>query len=178
MILDIVVLILTVLAFIRGWKKGLLWGIGSLLAVFVGVLISLKLSHYVANFFFEKNILTSQYTVLISFVLLFVLTIFCFRQLAKLMEKILDKLFLGWVNHALGGMLYAFFVVFVTSLCIWLINKTALINQTLKKDSKIYSFIEPIAPKTIEVASAYLPLCKDLFGQITTTVDRAVEKIK
>lgn len=178
MILDLIVLFLSILAGIRGWKKGLLWAIGSLIAVVVGVLLSLKLSHYLAIYLFEKHWLTSPYTVLISFVLIFVLTIFCFRQLAGFLEKVLDKLFLGWVNHVLGATLYIFFVFFMFSLCFWLINKTELIHQTVKQESKVYSIIEPIAPNAIELASAYLPFCKDLFEQINVTLNQAVEKVK
>lgn len=121
--------------------------------------------------------MTSQYTLLISFVILFAVTIFAFRQLAHFFEKVLDKLFLGWVNNVMGGLLYSFFVVFVASLCLWLINKTELISNNIKKESKIYSYLEPIAPKTIEVASAYVPLCKDLYEKINITLNNTVGQI-
>jgi membrane protein required for colicin V production len=177
MMLDIAFLLLSVIAFYRGWKKGLLWGIGSFLAVFIAVLLALKLGHTLADFLFEQQILQTSYTLPISFLLIFILTLFSFRQLAKLLESVLDKLFLGWANHLLGAILYVLFVAFVFSLGIWLFNKTDLLNKNMKQEAKTYAFIEPIAPKMIEVSSAYIPFCKNLFEQINATLDRAVEHV-
>jgi hypothetical protein len=47
----------------------------------------------------------------------------------------------------------------------------------MKQEAKTYAFIEPIAPKMIEVSSAYIPFCKNLFEQINATLDRAVEHV-
>lgn len=178
MILDIAFLLLAVVAFYRGWKKGLLWGIGSFLAVFIAVMVALKLGHYVSDFLFEQNMLRNAYTLPISFLFLFVLTLFCFRQVAKFMESVLDKLFLGWANHALGAILYVLFVGFVFSLGIWLFNKTSMLNSEIKQRSKTYAWIAPIAPKVIELSSEYIPFCKHLFEQINATLDRAVERVE
>lgn len=178
MILDIAFLLLAVVAFYRGWKKGLLWGIGSFLAVFIAVMVALKLGHYVSNFLFEQHILKNGYTLPISFLFLFVLTLFCFRQVSKFMETVLDKLFLGWANHVLGAILYVLFVGFVFSLGIWLFNKTSMLNNEIKQSSKTYVWIAPIAPKVIELSSEYLPFCKHLFEQINATLDRAVERVE
>lgn len=178
MLLDVVFLLLAVVAFYRGWKKGLLWGLGSFVAVFIAVLVALKLGHYVSDFLFENNILKNEYTLPISFLLLFILTLFCFRQVAKLVESALDKLFLGWANHLGGGLLYVFFVAFVFSLGIWLFTKTAILNKEIKQSSKTYAWLSPLAPKVIELSSEYLPLCKNLFEQINSTLDRAVERVE
>lgn len=166
MILDGIILILSVLAFARGWRKGLLWAIGSLIAILIGVFVSLKLSQEVADFLFQQNLLTSKYTLLISFVLLFLLSIWCFRLLIKFVEKVLDKVFLGWVNNLLGGLLYSFFAVFLVSVFCWLANGVGILNSNIKKDSKTYVYVEPIASKTIQLASDYLPMCKTLWSDV------------
>jgi membrane protein required for colicin V production len=162
MVLDIVLLIMAILAFIRGWKKGLLWAICSLLAVVLGIVVALKLSSELSEYLFVQQIITSKYTLLISFVILFLGTIFLFRMLIKFVEAILDKLFLGWINNLLGGLLYSFFVVFIISTFCWLANQVNLLKPALKDESKSYIYLEPIAPKTIDLVSAYLPYCKDL----------------
>jgi membrane protein required for colicin V production len=166
MILDCILLILVILAFVRGWKKGLLWAICSLIAVFLGIVIALKLSGELAEYLFVQQIMTSKYTMLISFVILFLGTIFLFRLAIKLVEGILDKLFLGWINHVLGALLYSFFVVFMMSTFCWLSNQIHLLKPALKEESKTYSYIEPIAPKTIDFVSAYLPYCKDMIKKV------------
>ena len=152
MILDGIVLIISILAFIRGWKKGLLWAVFSLVAVIIGIILSLKLSHTLADYLFKNNILTGQYTLLLSFIIIFLLVLFAFRSGVKLVETFLDKVFLGWVN------------------------KAGLLKDDLKKESISYSYIEPISPKAIELASGYLPLCKNLYHDVEELLSKATSK--
>ncbi|MBK8684761.1 MAG: CvpA family protein [Bacteroidetes bacterium] len=178
MILDAIILILGLLAFIRGWKKGLLWALGSLVAVFAGIFISLKLSHTLADFLFKHQVLSGSYTLLLCFVVLFLLTMLAFRMLVGLVESILDKVMLGWVNHIGGGLLYTFFVVFVISTFLWLAKSAGLLQENIKSDSKTYVWIEPIGPKTVELVSAYLPFCKSLWADITSYTSAQQESNK
>ncbi len=176
MILDGIVLIISILAFIRGWKKGLLWAVFSLVAVIIGIILSLKLSHTLADYLFKNNILTGQYTLLLSFIIIFLLVLFAFRSGVKLVETFLDKVFLGWVNNLTGGLLYTFFVLFIASTFFWLANKAGLLKDDLKKESISYSYIEPISPKAIELASGYLPLCKNLYHDVEELLSKATSK--
>lgn len=166
MVLDGILLLVCILAFFRGWKKGLLWAIVSIIAVMVGIVVSLKFSHLLANYLFENNILTNSYTLLISFVLLFLLTIFLFRTLIKFVEKILETVFLGWANNLLGGIFYCFLVVFLFSTFLWLCNKADLIKPQFKADSKTYAYVEPIAPKTVALITPFIPYVKTLYKDI------------
>lgn len=166
MILDCILLVLMILAFVRGWKKGLLWAICSFIAVFMGIVIALKLSSELSEYLFVQQILTSKYTMIISFVILFLGSIFLFRMLIKLIEGILDKLLLGWINKLMGAILYSFFVVFIVSTFCWLINQMQLLKPSMKAESKSYKYIEPVSPKTIDLISIYTPFCKDMIKKI------------
>ena len=171
MILDCILLVLMLLAFIRGWKKGLLWAICSFIAVLLGIIIALKLSGEFSEYLFVQQILTSKYTMIISFVILFLGTLFLFRMLIKLIEGVLDKLFLGWINHLLGALLYSFFVVFIVSTFCWLANQIQLLKPAMKAESKSYAYIEPVAPKTIDLISKYTPFCKDMIRKIESHLE-------
>ncbi|MBL7765801.1 MAG: CvpA family protein [Chitinophagaceae bacterium] len=166
MILDAIVILLGVLAFIRGWKKGLLWAVCSLIAVIAGVFLSLKLSHTLAAYLFENNILTNSYTLLICFILIFLITIVVFRLGIRLIEGILDKIFLGWVNKIAGGAIYTLFVLFVVSTFLWLMNKAGVLNTEVKAGSKSYTYVEPVAPKLIEWTTRFWPTMKEMYGDI------------
>jgi membrane protein required for colicin V production len=177
MTFDLIILILACLAFYRGWKKGLLWALGSLVAVLLAVIISMKLSHELATYLFNNEWYKSQYTVFISFLILFFATIFGCHMLVKFVEKILDKVFLGWVNNLSGAVLYSFFVVFVISTFCWLANQVGLLKDKVKQSSKSYAYIEPIAPVTLETVTNYLPYCENLINQIKHHVNKASTKI-
>lgn len=175
MLLDALIVIASVLGFIRGWKKGMLWALGSLLAVLVGIFISLKLAHALADFLFKQNILTGSYTLLISFILLFLLTMLAFRMAVGMIESLLDKIMLGWVNKLSGGLLYTFFVLFVVSVFLWLAREAGLIRPELRTESKVYSLVEPIGPETVRLGSEYLPLCKGLWNDIRNYMHQKTE---
>ena len=176
MIFDGIILILCLLAFIRGWRKGLLWAIVSVIAVFVAVLVSLKLSNLLATYLFETHIIQSQYTLILSFVCLFLATIFLFRTIVKFAEKILETLFLGWINKLFGGILYCFFILFVISTFIWLTSKVNLLKPANKLQSKTYHYIERISPKTIAFISPYIPYFKGLYSDIESYFAKQKEK--
>jgi membrane protein required for colicin V production len=172
MIIDSLVLIFCILAFWRGWNKGLLWAICSMLAVLLGSVLSLKLAHSLSQYLFTQNILTSKYTLLISYILIFVIVLFAARLLVKFVEKILSKLFLGWANKLSGAMLYMFFTLFVFSSFIWLGKEVQLVSPSTEMDSKTYPFVQPIAPFVISNSETFLPFCKNLFADVKLYLEK------
>jgi membrane protein required for colicin V production len=176
MVLDIIVLILSILAFIRGWQKGLLWALCSFVAVFAGLFLSLKLSHVVANYLFTQHVMSGNYVLLICFVGIFLITMFVFRMAIRLIEKLLDKMFLGSVNKILGGLLYSCFTLFIISSFLWLANSVKMVTTETKSTSKIINYIEPIAPKMVELFQGYIPYCKNLLGDLKTYATKVNER--
>jgi uncharacterized membrane protein required for colicin V production len=83
MILDSIITIACILAFYRGWKKGIVSAILSMIGVFAGTILSLKLSHFVAEYSLSKHILNTQYVMPIAFILIFIATILLFRFVIK-----------------------------------------------------------------------------------------------
>ncbi len=160
MIFDGIVFLLVLVAFIRGWSKGLLWAICSVVAVLVALLVAMKLADTFSNYLFQQNLLQSKYTFLASFVLLFFGSLFLFRMLVKLLEGILDKLFLGWLNHALGAVLYVAMVVLTISTFVWLSEQTNLLSEEIKQKSVSISYLRPIAPKSFAFLGHALPAWK------------------
>ncbi len=171
MIIDGIILIISILAFIRGWKKGFLWAIASFVAVVLGSLVSLKLAHKVALYINEQNIIDSKYTLIVSYILLFLLVMYGLRFLIKFVEKILKTLLLGWANKLAGGLLYILFSAFVISSILWLSNQVQLIQAEAKQESQLYAIVEPIAPKGIEIGGAALPFLKNLYGDVELYLD-------
>ena len=151
MIIDAIIGICLALAFIRGWKKGMLWAIASLAAVVLGSLVSLKLSHRFAQYIQEQEIIDSKYTLVISYILLFLIVMYGLRFLIKMLEKLLQSLMLGWANRIAGGLLYISFTAFMLSSIFWLANEASILTIEAKSESLLYSSIEPIAPKGIEI---------------------------
>jgi membrane protein required for colicin V production len=166
MILDVIVAISGILAFYRGWQKGIIAAILSFVGVVLGVVFSLKLSYTLAAYLTEQNIINNKYVLLISFILLFIGVILVFKLIIGAIEKVLKLAMLGWANRLAGAVLYVFGSLLFISFLFWLGSKVGIVNPQAKSESKTYSIIAPIAPKTIEVASDYMPYCKDLLTKV------------
>ena len=172
MIIDGFIAISLVLAFIRGWKKGVLWAVASLLAVILGSLVSLKLSHRFAEFLQAQQIIDSKYTLIVSYVLLFLIVMYGLRLIIKMIEKLMKSLMLGWVNRLVGGAVYVLFSAFMVSSIFWLANQGGILTEEGKKESQLYSIIEPIAPMGIEIGSDLIPYAKEMFQQVSEHLDK------
>jgi len=171
-ILDGIIGISLALAFIRGWKKGILWAIASLAAVVLGSLVSLKLSHRFAQYIQEQNIIDSKYTLILSYILLFLLVMYGLRFLIKMVEKLLQSLLLGWANRLAGGALYILFSAFMLSSIFWLTKEAGILTEEGKNESHLYYFIEPIAPQGIQLGGEVLPFLKDLYEDVGSHLDK------
>jgi membrane protein required for colicin V production len=166
MILDSIITISCILAFYRGWKKGIVSAVLSLIGVIVGTILSLSLSHKVAAFLESQHIFNTQYMLPIAFILIFIAVIFIVRFLIKLLESVLKMAMLGWANKLVGAGLYTLFTLFFISALFWLCNTVGIITPSAKQQSKSYSIVEPIAPKAIDIISPFLPYCKNILQQI------------
>jgi len=176
MILDIIVILLFIVGIFRGWKKGLLWSIASFLAVIVGIFLSLKLAHLVADYLQINNIFTSRYMLIISYLLIFLTTFLIFKFVSKLLEKLLDIMFLGLINNLLGALLYGVFMLFIASSLLWLVNEAKLVSEKYKVNSKAYQVIEPLAPKAIQIISPYIPYCNNIIKEVENHFDALLKK--
>lgn len=167
MIFDGFVCIVLVLAFYKGWKKGVLWAVCSLIATIIAVMLAMKMSHILANFLFHQHIVTSSYTVLISFIVIFISVMLLARFIISNVEKLLKSIMLGWVNQLAGGVLYTFITICVISVVLWFANNIQLTGSKFKSDSKTYPYIEPIARYTANAVTTYWPSIKQMMQDLS-----------
>ncbi len=89
MILDIVFAIILLLAFIHGYRKGLIHSIVSLLALVIGIMAAVYLSELAAIYIDKWFNISSKYLPLISFMVVFIGIYLLFRLLEKSMIQIM-----------------------------------------------------------------------------------------
>jgi membrane protein required for colicin V production len=146
--------------------KGIIVAAFSLLAIVLGIICSLKLSHEFAAWLAAKNIVTSGWAQIVSFVVLFVGILFGVRLVAKALESSAKAMMLGWVNSGIGGLLYAFMAAVIWSSLLWLATQMSLISPETIAASKTYQYTAPLAPWTFEKIGAVWPMVKDLFADL------------
>jgi uncharacterized membrane protein required for colicin V production len=133
--LDILSLLFVVYGFIRGFSKGLVMSIISLVAYIVGVMLTIRFSHQVSHLLGWDDKAWSPIAV---FLLLFIAIFILFRIVGKLIEGLLQMIALSFVNKLLGGLIGAIISLIIMSGIVWLMEYGHLINETTITHSKAY----------------------------------------
>jgi membrane protein required for colicin V production len=165
MALDIIGIALVLLFFIRGYMKGLVVAIFSLLAIILGIICSLKLSGTLATFL-QKHGVSSGWVQIVSYIILFIAVFLLVRLLAKAVESALKVSALGWLNGLIGGLIYAFMMAFIWSSFLWLASQMNLIKPETIAASKTYPFFSKLAPWLFEKIGVIWPMVKNIFGDL------------
>ena len=166
MAIDITGIILIALFFIRGYMKGLIVALFSVLAIILGLLVSLKLSQTFATWLLEKGYTFSGWAPVLSYVILFVGVVIVVNLIAKLLQKTIEGLKLGIINKLAGGMLYAFLGLLLWSSLLWLGNQMHAITPLMIAQSKTYTTLSLFAPWFFDMAGKMLPFVKDTFSNL------------
>ena len=164
--IDIIGIIILILSFFRGYRKGIVVALCSLLGVLLGMLAALKLSASLGAFLMEKGWVTSAWAQIIAYVVLFIGVVILVRLLAKLVEGALKAAMLGLVNRLIGGLLYACIGAIVWSSVLWIANRAHLISPETLAVSHTYDYFAPVAPWVFARIGIVLPFAKDIFSDL------------
>ncbi len=178
MILDLVFGIGLLIAVIRGWQKGILWTVLQVLAVFIALPLSLKLTNSVSHFFVNNLGVESRFTFLLTFIALFIVSMLLFRMVVKLIEGSLDALMMGWANRLSGAVLYSFMLTLFFSTLIWLGNESGIVKAETTQTSKTYAYIEPLAPAVIQWGSEHAPILGNIYQETRSFLQQINERIE
>ncbi len=169
--LDLIGITLVIIFFIRGYMKGLIVAAFSVLAILLGVMCALKLSGIFAVWLSERNIISSGWAQLLSYIILFVAVMLLVRMIGKALESTLEVAMLGFVNKAVGGVLYTLIACVIWSTILWIGTKMTLISPETIAASKTYTYFEPIAPWVFDHIGKVLPFAKDIFVELQQFFD-------
>ena len=171
MLLDLIYAAIIVFAIFRGYRRGLIVGLFSLVAVIIGLAAAMKLS-IVAGIYISKIIrISEEWLPLISFIVVFTLIVLLIRLGAKAIEKAIELAWLGWVNKLCGIIFYAAIYTLVFSVLLFYADQMKWLQPETINKSVTYSFVQPWGPKAINGFGAIIPVFKDLFGELEKFFD-------
>jgi membrane protein required for colicin V production len=178
MIIDIIFAVLMLLAVWKGYQRGLIIALFSLLAFVVGLAAAMKLSTVVAGYIGKTVNISEKWLPVISFVVVFLLVVLLVRLGANLLQKTVEVAMLGWVNRLGGILLYAALYITVFSVILFYAQQIRLIKPETISASVTYSFISPWGPKAINAFGSVIPLFKDMFNQLESFFDSVSHKLQ
>lgn len=166
MLLDIIFAALIVFAVLKGYQRGLIIGLFSLVAVIIGLAAAMKLSVVMADYLGKAVNISNQWMPVISFAVVFLLVILLIRLGAKAIEKTVEMAMMGWLNKIGGIILFAAIYITVFSVLVFYAEQLKLLQPDTIDKSVTYSFIQPWGPKAINGFGSVVPLFKDMFSAL------------
>lgn len=144
--IDILLLLPLLYGAYRGFSKGLIIEIATLLGLVMGVFVSIKYSVYVENFLRDFLDIASVYLSYIALAITFLLVVILIYLLGKLLTKLVDVVSLGLANKLFGtimGILKAFLVVCVLLLILHALDDKFhfIAKQAKDKSLLFYPFL-------------------------------------
>ena len=127
-IIDIIVLVLVIVGIYKGWRKGLVLGIFSVLAFIIGLAAAIKLSALVAERLGEATNISQKWLPVLAFATVFLVVAFLVRLGAKALEGVLQLAMLGWLNKLGGVLLYVLLYLFVFSILLFYAQQLQIIK--------------------------------------------------
>lgn len=163
MIIDILFAITILLAIYKGWSKGFLVGVFSLLALILGLAAAIRLSAGAAGYLQDKTEHASILWPVVAFIVIFIGVAFLVKLLAKILQKLLQTVLLGWLNRLLGILIYILAYAIIFSVFLWFADQLQLLSLDMKESSVVYNRIAILGPKAVNDITGWIPWFKDLF---------------
>ncbi|MES2429984.1 MAG: CvpA family protein [Bacteroidota bacterium] len=175
--IDIVFAILMVVAIIKGYQKGLIIALFSVVGFIIGIAAAVKLSAAVAVYLQDHSATPARWLPILSFTIVFIIVVLLVRIGAKLIEKTFQMVMLGWVNRIGGIILYMILYTIFLSIFLFYAAKINLISQSTIQSSQTYPYIAPWAPKVIDQFGKFIPIFKDMFTELESFFSSVSNKI-
>lgn len=151
--IDIIIAIPLLWGLYKGFTKGIILEAATLIALWLAIWGAVKFHDFVTVWMRESLNWTSKYMPVISFALIFIGVLILVFAIAKLLEKIIKAVALGFLNKLAGGIFGILKFGLILSVVIFLLNAIeknySFIPPDIKNKSVLYEPVGKIAPLII-----------------------------
>ncbi|HEX5669643.1 MAG TPA: CvpA family protein [Chitinophagaceae bacterium] len=178
MMIDIIFIFILISAAIKGARNGIIGALFSFAAFFIALAAALKLSALVAEYLQNSFDKPAAWWPFVAFLLVFLVVSGLITMAAKVLNKTLDMVMLGWVNKIGGFLIYAILYTLIFSVVIFYYDQIMHISDTTKEESKVYAYIEPWGEWTMQTLGRVIPVFKDVFTDMQDFFQEVGEDIR
>ena len=177
MLLDLIYAVIIVFAILQGYRRGLIVGLFSLVAVIIGLAAAMKLSIVAGKYIGKAIKISDEWLPIISFAVVFLVIVLLIRLGAKAIEKTVELAMLGWINKIGGIIFYVAIYTIVFSVLLFYAEQMQWLQPETINKSVTYSFVQPWGPKAINGFGSIIPIFKDMFGELQKFFEEVGGKI-
>ena len=168
--IDIVFAILLCFAVYKGLKNGLFVEVASFVALILGIYLAIIFSNLVGAVF--TGIFPSwnlKYIEITAFIITFLLVVIGIHLSAKILTKLADFAFLGWINKFAGVIFSLLKTILALSVVLFIFEKVNINNMLISKETQDNSiFYNPIQ----NISKAIYPTIEGWYDSLKTGVER------
>ena len=166
--IDIIFAVLLSFAVYKGLKNGLFVEVASLIALIAGIYLAIKFSHLMGailgDTFASWN---PKYIEITAFIITFLLVVIGIHLSAKILTKLADFAFLGWINKIAGVIFSLLKTILALSVVLFIFEKININNMLLSKETQENSiFYNPIQ----NISKAIYPTIEGWYTEISEKV--------
>ena len=173
-VLDVIIGIVLVLFAITGLRKGLIVEAFYLASFVFGAYGAMYLSDAVADWMSDFINVNEDYLAIISFIVTFIIVLILVRFLGRIFSRLLEAISLGFIDKIGGfifGILKGALLVSVIIMIMNVFGASDLINDDLRKSSKLYTLTDSIANTIYDNR-------EDFEDKMEDVLDRSMDKIE
>ena len=178
MLIDLIFVVAMIVAIFKGYQKGFIIAIFSIIAFILGLAAALKLSVVVAGYLNESINVSAKWLPFLAFAIVFFVVVILIRLCAKMIEKAFQVMLLGLLNRIAGIFLYAVLYIIILSIFIFYTEKLQLLQPSTIHSSVTYNFLKPWGPEIMDNFGKVIPWFKDMFSQLGVFFDGLANKMR
>ena len=164
--LDLIILVPLIWGAYKGYSRGLLLELGTILAFVVATVLGFRLMDEAVGLI-KPYISQESLIPFFSFLLVFIGVLVGLITINKILKKFLDYTLFGIVDDVAGAILGILKWAFAISVLLWLMNEVDIVVPREYSDgSFLYPFIVKYSPMLIDLVSRMMPMAKDLIDSI------------
>ena len=170
MAIDLIFLVLAAWGFYLGFSRGIIKTIFTIFSVIFGLMMAFRFGPEVTSTLeslFQENPLMF----IAGFLLTFVGTMLIIRLIANFLEGALQTAHINIVNQIIGGFFLSALMVLVYSMVLWFGDKSHLIGDTAKEESRTYSYLEQYPQKVWAWGQKAKPIFEDFWDHSIEFMD-------
>lgn len=150
---DLLAGILLLIAFINGYRKGLIMQLVGLATIVLAAIFGGRVAGRILPEITRLTEMSTDVARVLSFVLAFALIAILLSFIGRLIQKFIDVVFLSFINRILGSVISTSTMLLLLSILLNLVlmldkNKT-FINREIREDSFFFGRVEAVVPAIV-----------------------------
>jgi membrane protein required for colicin V production len=168
MIFDLICVLVFIYAITKGYSKGLIGALFSLIGNLMGVVLAVLFSGNLSEWLQEAGNYQVKWLPALVFILILISVNLVARILSRIVESGAELVMLGWLNKLGGIVLFLFIGVLIMSTILYVTHIFLPAALASLNESYFYRFTEPIIPSLFNLIAKYWPSFKHALTSLTS----------